>query len=156
MASSKTFVQHMMECIAECETKAQAVGLGKIENLLLKMAQKLDEGGGSGSSGTSEEKVIIKCSKPFSTVKGLSNGKTFSVEINKQVSKKQIAAEFAKGNLVVLFGSGDICNLFVSSAYYSHNMDTLEITAHSIVDSSYIKFTIDSTSTGKCTKKSGG
>lgn len=38
----------MKDCIAECETKAQAVGLGKIENLLLRMAQKLDEGGGSG------------------------------------------------------------------------------------------------------------
>ena len=48
MAEEKTFVQHMMECIAECETKAQAVGLGKIENLLLKMAEKIDEGGGSG------------------------------------------------------------------------------------------------------------
>ena len=48
MAEEKTFVQHMMECIDECETKAQAVGLGKIENLLLKMAEKIDEGGGSG------------------------------------------------------------------------------------------------------------
>ena len=156
MASSKTFVQHMMECIAECETKAQAVGLGKIENLLLKMAQKIDEGVGSGSSGTSEEKVIIKCSQPFATIKGLSNGTRFSVTINKQVSKKQIAAEFAKGNLVVLFGSGDIENLFVSRGSYSSTKDVLEIRAYSLMNSSYIQFTIDSTSTGSCTKKSNG
>lgn len=62
---SKTFVQHMKQCIAECETKAQAVGLGKIENLLLKLAQKIDEGGGTGGgvNDVYTVKQIIECTE---------------------------------------------------------------------------------------------
>lgn len=46
--NKKIFSQHMKECIEDCATKAKAVGLGRAEYLLQRLAEMLDEGGGSG------------------------------------------------------------------------------------------------------------
>ena len=138
MAEEKTFVQHMKECIAECETKAQAVGLGKIENLLLKLAQKIDEGGGSGGGD-----FILELSEDGKTV---------------LTPKAEYCAAFREGKTVKINGCysdwGNLYNLvmrrhngnpgheqtvYFSSVYYDHSDGTLVVFYANIVQGKTIK-----------------
>ncbi|MGN0180407.1 MAG: hypothetical protein ACI4DY_13370 [Monoglobaceae bacterium] len=68
---SETFKEYINKCIDNCKTQGEYLGTKDGEVLVKKLAEKLDESGGSGSSsgsgGGMSYDVIVKCPDNFQT-----------------------------------------------------------------------------------------